>query len=915
MADEHHLAAQTGGTWSDLQPPRRCVRPTNAFVRFEKEWVERSIPECFADRARQQHAGRVAISGTTYELSYLELDRLSDRVAQAIVSRRGSRPEPVALLLEHEAPVPAVMLGVLKAGKFFVPLDPSYPLDRNRYVLEDSQAEFVITNERNLSPAASLGARSGQLLSLEEIASEPLAEYPSARITPDNLAYVLYTSGSTGEPKGVMRTHRGLLHNAMRHTNGSHIGVGDRIALLFSYSFGAAMGNIFTTLLNGATLLPFNLRELGVARLADWLIEREVTQFHTVPTVFRQFTEALSEDHAFPRLRLIKLGGETMFAKDVERFKKHFGAHCLLTIGMGTGESGHLFEFGVDKDTECPTDLLPVGYPVEDTETFLLDANGEPVGVGCVGEIAVRGNFLSAGYWRRPELTAKKFRPDPHGGNTRIYLTGDLGCILPDGCVFHLGRNDDRVRIRSQSVEIPEVEAALLGVPGVREAAVTAGKDPKGDQCLVAYVVSSAETRPSGPALRRAIGEKLPAYMVPSTFVVLDALPLLPNGKVDRRALPAPEQTRLQLDQTFVAPRTPVESALATIWSELLGIEQVGVEDNFFELGGHSLLAMRLCAHIEKTFGRRLPRDTLFQAPTIEQLAGILGQEGRSARLSSLVALQPTGSKPPFFWVHGEKSNAFLPRHFGPDQPLYGLVEQSRDGTRARYTRMEDIAAHYLTGLRRVQPNGPYFLGGYCFGGIVAFEIAQQLRRQGQEVALLVLLDPPGPVDAPGVVPEAFRDWVDRHVRRLAPLGPQEKLAYIWEGVARRTQSELTRIADTAMTAACHVYLVTGTEYPIPPSLRSRYINIVHRRARRAYVPQAYPGRVVVIKVEESSADRGLTWGRLAGGGLEIYEVPGQHHEILFDKTQVQGLATQLKVCLDRAQLSGAQVEGGRRQA
>ncbi len=576
---------QIGVGLPDLQSPRRHVRPTTPFIRFEKPWVERSVPDCFSEGASQQHADRIALSLTAGEMSYRELDQLSARVARALVSLRGHRTEPVALLLEHEAAVPAVMLGVLKAGKFYVPLDPSYPLDRNRHIVDDSQAELLISNERNLALAASLGASRCQLLNLDEIASDPLAEYPSARITPDDLAYVLYTSGSTGEPKGVMRTHRGLLHNVMRGTNLRHIAAGDRVALLFSYSFGAAMGNIFTTLLNGATLLPFNLREQGVARLADWLIERQVTFFHTVPTVFRHLTDVLTAEHAFPRLRLIQLGGETMFATDVERFKRHFGSHCLLTVGMGTSESGRLFEIGFDKDTQCLTDVLPAGYPVDDIEVLLLDANGQPVEVGRVGQIAVRGNFLSPGYWRRPELTAKAFRPDPTGGNARIYLTGDLGCVLPDGCVFHLGRIDSRLRIRGRSVEIPEVEAALLRIEGVSEAVVAAEEEPAGDRRLVAYIVPSAGKRPSVTALQRAISEKLPAHMVPSTFVVLDALPLLSNGKVNRRALPDAKPTRLQ-DRPFVAPRTPVENKLARIWADVLGVEQVGVKDNFFELGG-----------------------------------------------------------------------------------------------------------------------------------------------------------------------------------------------------------------------------------------------------------------------------------------------------------------------------------------
>jgi len=909
----------------DLQPPRGHVHPTNAFVRFERDWLERSIPECFADRASRRHADRVAISGTAGDLTYRELDRLSDRVGRAVVSRRSPRPEPVAFLLEHEAPVPAVMLGVLKAGTFFVPLDPSYPLDRNRYIVEDSQAEFLITNERNLSVAASLGVSPGRLLNLDEIASAPLADYPSDGIMPDDLAYVLYTSGSTGEPKGVMRTHRGLLHNAMRQTNARHVHAGDRIALLFSYSFESAVVNAFIALLSGATLLPFNLRELGVARLADWLSERDVTQFHTVPTVFRHFTDVLTDDHAFPQLRLIQLGGETMFAKDVERFKKHFGAHCLLTVGMGTAESGHVFEFGVGKDTECPTDLLPVGYPVDDTEVLLLDAHGQPVGIGRVGEIAVRGSFVSPGYWRRPELTAKAFRPDPDGGNARIYLTGDLGCMLPDGCVFHLGRNDARVRIRGHSVEIPEVEAALLRLPWVSEAAVAAEEDRPGDRRLVAYVVPSAETRPSALALRRAMSEKLPAYMMPSTFVVLDALPLLPNGKVDRRALPAAKQTRLEGNHAFVAPRTSMEDALAKLWADVLGMERVGVEDNFFDLGGHSLLAMRLCGHIEKTFGKRLPLATLFQAPTVEQLAGLLSQDGWSAPLSSLVALQPNGSKSPFFWVHGENSNAFLPRYLPPDQPLYGLLHQSRDGTRALYTRLEDIAAHYLRGLRNVQPHGPYFLGGYCVGGTLAFEIAQQLQRQGEEVALLILLDPPGPRDGESSfsfrshsstslpdasLPDApsFGDRMYRRWRHLARLGPQAKLAYVWGGVSSHLRGQLTKITDTAKKVACNIYSVTGMAYALPPSLRIPYIEAVHHRARRSYVPQVYPGRVVIFTTEGGPRDPRSVWGRLATGGLDVYAVPGRHTEIVFNELHIQGLAKQLTACLDRAQATGVRV-------
>ncbi len=323
---------------------------------------------------------------------------------------------------------------------------------------------------------------------------------------------------------------------------------------------------------------------------------------------------------------------------------------------------------------------------------------------------------------------------------------------------------------------------------------------------------------------------------------------------------------------------------------------------------------MRVCSQIERTFGKRLPLVALLHAPSVEQLAGVLEQEWPEP-IPSLVALQSKGSKPPFFWVHGENSNAFLPHHLGPDQPLYGLLQQGRDGTRALYTTIEDIAAYYLRGLRSVQPSGPYFLGGYCVGGILAFEMAQQLRKQAQEVALLLLLDPPPTGHGRSSrshgerSPSSSRDaslpsgWARRQFRNLALRGPKERLAYIWDGIASRTRGQLTTFTNGVKKVASEVYLATGIERPVSPSLRVRYLNAVHSRAKRNYVPDVYPGRVVVLRTEGGSRDLAVVWGRLAAGGLEIHEVPGQHTEIVFDKSQIQVLATHLKACLDRAQL------------
>jgi thioesterase domain-containing protein/acyl carrier protein len=559
---------------------------------------------------------------------------------------------------------------------------------------------------------------------------------------------------------------------------------------------------------------------------------------------------------------------------------------------------------------------VPIGRPIANTRAYVLDRYQEPVPIGVPGELYIGGDGVARGYLNRPDLTAEQFVPDPFADRpgARLYRTGDLVRYRPEGTLEFLGRLDEQVKIRGFRVEPGEIEAVLRQHPAIGNVVVVAREDRPGDKSLVAYFEARGEPGVAPDQLRRYLGERLPAHLIPSEFVGVSALPLTPSGKIDRRALAAAKKTGLEGDHAFVAPRTPLEDALAKLWADVLGVARVGIDDNFFDLGGHSLLAMRLCGHIEKTFGKRLPLAALFQAPTVEHLAGLLSQEGWTAAPSSLVALQPNGSKPPFFWVHGENSNAFLPRYLPPDQPLYGLLQQSRDGQRARYTRMEDIAAHYLSELLGVQPDGPYFLGGYCVGGTLAFEIAQQLRRRGQEVALLVLLDPSSPgrresshsfnSHAPHSSPAvpSFGNRVSRHWRHLARLGPHATLADIWDGLSYRLRGRLTEITDVAKKVAGHVFAVAGTAYPLPPSLRIPYIEAVHRRATRGYLPQVYPSRVVVFTTEGGPRDPRSVWGRLAAGGLELYEVPGRHTEIVFDEPHVRGLAKQLKTCLDRAQ-------------
>jgi len=607
---------------SQLVLPKGILRACSVqpYVGLKREWAEQSASECW-EKQVSRFSEQVALSADGSQATYLELDLAANRLAQALLAQSEQPQEPVTLLLEGHISMVAAILGVLKAGKCFVPLDSSYPLERNRYILENSEARFIVTEHANLPLARSVTKESCKIINMTGLSSDLPNRTPGLSISPDFLSYILYTSGSTGQPKGVVHTHRSLLHNVLRQSNGRRFSTKDRVALMHSYSFGASIGNIFGALFNGSILCPFNLKEEGVGKLARWLIEEEVTMIHLVPTAFRQFVSTLSGSERFPSLRLIRLGGETVYRRDIDSFKRHFGDHSILHLAMSSTETANILECFFDKEAQCQNNLAPAGYPTEDIEVLILDEHGQEVGFERIGEIAVKSRFLSPGYWRKPDLTKAVFPSDPEGKGERIYLTGDLGYRLPDGCVYHLGRKDHQVKIRGYRVEVGEIEAALSEITGVKEAAVIARDDLPGDKCLVAYIVQSGEPPPTIQALRNSLRERLPSYMVPSHLVTLDSLPLLPNGKLDRKALPAPDQRRPELEHPYIAPRTPVEELLVGIWCEVLKVERVGIRDDFFDLGGNSLLATDLVSQIRTRFKLEIPLRVIFEAPTVEDLA------------------------------------------------------------------------------------------------------------------------------------------------------------------------------------------------------------------------------------------------------------------------------------------------------
>lgn len=601
----------------------KCFHPSGSFVEFRKEEVEQSIQARF-EQIVAQYPDRIALKTRSSVLTYETLNKAANRLARAIVARCRAEGEPIAVLLQHGAAMIVGILGAFKTGKICVPLDPGYHEARTSYILQECQAKVVVTDRENLSLACQLAQDASQVININEIDVGLPNDNLGLYISPDSSSHILYTSGSTGQPKGVVQSHRNLLYDVGGYTDSFHICADDRLTLFASCSGGEGMKNALTGLLNGATVCPWNIKHEGFADLASWLINEEITIWISTPTIFRNFITTMSGEKNLAKLRLIRLGSGTVHKRDVELYKDYLPSECIMVNWLSSTEIGNFAKYFIDKTTEITGDTVPVGYAVEAKEVVLLDDNGQQVGFNQTGEIAVKSQYLSPGYWRRPDLTEGKFWPDPNGGDQRIYLTGDLGRMRPDGCLEHLGRGDLQVKVKGHRIELADVEIALLNLTMIDQAVVVTNQSELGDQRLLAYLVSNKRPAPSINEIRSVLKEKLPEYMVPSVFVFMDALPLAPNGKVDRRALPDPGGSRPNLEIPFVAPTTEVEKVLAQIWAEVLKLHTVGVHDNFFDLGGHSLLAAQIISKVLKALQLELPVRSFFEAPTVAGLAKLI---------------------------------------------------------------------------------------------------------------------------------------------------------------------------------------------------------------------------------------------------------------------------------------------------
>ncbi len=820
---------------------------------------------------------RTAVVGGGREWTYGELAATSAGIAHDLVDAGVRAEDTVAVTGPRGFAFVASMLGVMRSGGVLVSLDPALPEDRRRVMAAEAGARVLV----NISHAGD--AIEDSFATAIGVDADGVDAGPRTGRLPDvsasQSAYVFFTSGSTGVPKGVRGEHRGLSHFLDWQRREFGIGPDDRASQLTALSFDVMLRDTFMVLTAGGTLcIPGEQDVLEPARILRWLRSSRVSVLHVVPSLARMWLNHVPQGLRLPDMRRVFFAGEPLLDQLVERWREAFGSEADIVNLYGPTETTLAKCFRrVDQPPE--RGVQSIGGPIPNTQVLILNPAGRQCGLYEAGEIVIRTPFRTRGYINNPEAAAKAFRVNPLTGKDDdiVYYTGDSGRYRGDGALDILGRIDNQVKIRGVRIEPGEVEAAIARFPGVVENAVVAIPDESGEKYLAAYVVPHGDAAFDVAALRGDLRRHLPENLVPSAVVVLDALPLNPNGKVNRRALPAPGREAFS-GAGFVAPEDELQADLAAVWERLLGIEGVGIDDDFFDLGGHSLMAVQLVHAIGERLGQTCTLTMLFRTRTIRLLADEMAKGGEAADAAAVLPLQPEGEGPPLFCLVGIHLYQQLADALAPRIPVYGIFlpqeERMLSGDGGDTTlSMEEMAGNYREAIVAHQPEGPYYLLGVSFGGVLAFELARQLRAEGREVAFVGILD--------SMLPEALRRnwlrWAGMHLGQLVRRGP----SYLLDKLRRRLAPPA--VSTEAGAATVDMGAVRGELY---------------RRAERAYAVPYYDGGAVLVRAEDQSwfgsdvADATYGWSSYVAD-LTVIDTPGGHLSML-EEPHVARLAEQL---------------------
>ncbi len=840
---------------------------------------------------------RVAVEVGDHRLTYRELDSAADRLAHRMVTDlpAGSR---IALRLADMVALTVAAIAVGRAGMVSVPIDPSAPPDQVRGLLDKVSAALLLSDVEGdvvfdlpvTDPRADVPPAPG---TEPADGTSPVIPSPiDVASAPDSLASILFTSGTTGESKGVMipASERGSMERVLT-LFGDFDGDGVRVGFIGAGSVGTTDTSIHSMLSMGMTVVVYDIRTRGLAAIEAWLLETRVLGFASIPTVFRYFLSVLPDDRVFPDIRWLVSSSETLTWELVGQLRRHLPPEATIVNVFGLTEALSFAGLTIAPDATLGTGAVPAGFPLPGVRVFVADVEGRPVDDDVVGEIVVEGDSCALGYWGEAERGKGVF-VDLGVAGRRVY-TGDLGRLGPDGILEHLGRMDLQVKVAGNRVQPAQVELELTALPEVAAAVVVPTTDSVGDTRLAAFVVASPGCDLQPAVVRSALARRVPRFMVPDTVTRVDALPQLPNGKIDRRSLgdTASGTPRSEVASESVKPLGAVIEAgdglalqLAALWADVLDVDRCGIDDDFFDCGGDSMRAARLFAEMERQLGLVVPLSALAEFRTPAALASAVRSTGAVGDL--LVPIRVTGGCLPLFVVHAIEGDVFFAQQLSevvaPEVPMYGLRSEGWDGEAPRLRTTRQLAAHYVDLIRTVQPEGPYHLYGWSVGGLFAFEVACQLEAAGATVALLAVGDTSAPGRAVRPRTSTVREKVDRHRAAMNGVGLTATVAHL-AGLAvrmgtRRVGAMTGRQRRRWQRDWQAVQSAVDRGAPPPPGLTLSYVIRWTTGLGLQYVPdRTFGGNLLFLRAEESWGTDG--WEQLVEGRIEIADVPGYHYD------------------------------------